>query len=541
MNFDVAIVGAGMAGLTSAAYLCSYGYKVVVCEKQGKAGGLVNSFNKDGFVLDGGIRAIENSGIIMPMLKQLGIDIAFAQNDVCLIVEKHKLLLSKKDFLKDYQLFMEKLFPQEKPAINKLVRQIDLSMQYMKVLYGFDNPLFTNIKEDLVYALSLIPWLCKYMATIGKINALSQPIDEFLKKIGCSNELVDMFSQHFFYKTPAFFALSYFSLYLDYRYPIGGTGALPDKMCQFIKDNGGEVRLNWQVKKVNCKNGSITNTKAQQIFYKKMVWAADVKQLYSSIEYSNLENGKLKTSLLRHKEMLANKAGSNSILTVYIRLNVPAKELFKYINAHNFYTPRPDGLSCRKLKQKAQKVFSKEKLVGTKEDFFAWLELYLQANTFEISCPAMRQPSLAPKGQSALIVSCLFDYSTAEQVYSKGYYQEFKDFCQNKVCQIIFESLLAEVKHSKLECFSSTPLTIKRYTGNTGGSVTGWGFGNKPVPALTKMSKIGQSTKSLVPNVFMAGQWTFAPSGLPIAVLTGKLAADQIKARLPKKPKGKFY
>ena len=71
-----------MAGLTAAAYLSKSGLKVVLCEKEKKTGGLVNSFEYKGFVFDGGIRGIENSGIVFPMLKQLGIEFDFLANPV---------------------------------------------------------------------------------------------------------------------------------------------------------------------------------------------------------------------------------------------------------------------------------------------------------------------------------------------------------------------------------------------------------------------------------------------------------------------------
>ena len=60
MSYDVVIAGGGIAGLTSAAFLCKAGYKVLICEKESKVGGLVNSFDYKGFTFDGGIRAIEN-------------------------------------------------------------------------------------------------------------------------------------------------------------------------------------------------------------------------------------------------------------------------------------------------------------------------------------------------------------------------------------------------------------------------------------------------------------------------------------------------
>jgi hypothetical protein len=36
----------------------------------------------NGFSFDGGIRAIENSGIVTPMLRQLGLEIPFVKNGV---------------------------------------------------------------------------------------------------------------------------------------------------------------------------------------------------------------------------------------------------------------------------------------------------------------------------------------------------------------------------------------------------------------------------------------------------------------------------
>ena len=44
LAYDVLVVGAGMAGLTAAAYLSKAGLKVLICEKENQTGGLVNSF-----------------------------------------------------------------------------------------------------------------------------------------------------------------------------------------------------------------------------------------------------------------------------------------------------------------------------------------------------------------------------------------------------------------------------------------------------------------------------------------------------------------
>ena len=105
---DVLIVGSGMAGLTAAAYLSKAGLKVTLCEKEEKIGGLVNSFEYKGFVFDGGIRAIENSGIVLPMLSQLGIELDLLPSTVSIGIGKDVIRVTSKDSLSAYQELLEK-------------------------------------------------------------------------------------------------------------------------------------------------------------------------------------------------------------------------------------------------------------------------------------------------------------------------------------------------------------------------------------------------------------------------------------------------
>jgi len=100
-----------MAGLTAAAYLTRAGMKVLLCEKGAKTGGLVNSFEYKGFVFDGGIRAIENSGIIFPMLRQLGIDLDFLPSTVSIGLGNEVVRISSKESLGAYQHLLESTFP----------------------------------------------------------------------------------------------------------------------------------------------------------------------------------------------------------------------------------------------------------------------------------------------------------------------------------------------------------------------------------------------------------------------------------------------
>ena len=224
-EFDAIVVGGGLAGLTSAAYLCQYGYRTLLCEKSHKTGGLVNTFRHQGYAFDAGIRAFENSGILLPMLKSLGLEVDFTQNSVSIGIENQWTRLGSRDSLKSYAKMLADIFPENESDIDKIAQEIQKVMDYMDVLYGIDNPLFLEDMKDPEYLLkTLLPWLLKYQVNIRKASRLNKPVADYLKQFTNNQKLIDMIVQHFFKDTPTFFALSYFGLYLDYLYPKGCCG-----------------------------------------------------------------------------------------------------------------------------------------------------------------------------------------------------------------------------------------------------------------------------------------------------------------------------
>ncbi|MBU4440817.1 MAG: FAD-dependent oxidoreductase, partial [Firmicutes bacterium] len=100
--YDIIVVGAGIAGLTSAAYAAKAGYTTLLCEKSEKPGGLVASFTRNGFTFDAGIRAFENSGIVFPMLAQVGIAMNFVKNPVAIGIEDELMILKGVKSLTEY-------------------------------------------------------------------------------------------------------------------------------------------------------------------------------------------------------------------------------------------------------------------------------------------------------------------------------------------------------------------------------------------------------------------------------------------------------
>jgi phytoene dehydrogenase-like protein len=522
MIYDTVVVGAGAAGLTAAAYLARGGYRVLLCEKNPKVGGLVSTFEQDGFVFDAGVRAFEDSGILLPMLRQLGIELPMVQNPVTLALGGDQVRLTGPESLADYGAMLKRQFTGNAAEIDAILAEIEKVMGYMKVLYGIENPLFLDIAGNPRYLLrTLLPWLFQYQKNIHKAMRLSQPVAEYLLKFTNNQALVDVITQHFFENTPTFFALSYFSLYLDYRYPKGGTSMFAEALAQQVRAQGGEIKCNTQVTAIYPNEHRLEADTGKSVLYRSVIWAADSKAFYAALH--GLDTRRL-PALAVQKKRVNEHRGGDSVLSVYLALDVDAQVIADRFGPHCFYTPTPRGLSAvAPLDASLPKKQCKQALAE-----------YLATTTYEISCPVLRDRALAPQGKSGLMVSTLFPYEVARGIRAVGWYDELKQFCIDAVVNMLGNALPGGLQGRVLFALCSTPLTIQQYAGSSDGAITGWAFGKEPLPAETQMTKIVQSIKTPLPDIYQAGQWAFSPAGLPVCVLTGKLAADAVAKQLTK-------
>jgi phytoene dehydrogenase-like protein len=230
---------------------------------------------------------------------------------------------------------------------------------------------------------------------------------------------------------------------------------------------------------------------------------------------------------------VADKRGGDSIFTLNLAVNLPPSYFADIASAHFFYTPLTKGLSAVPLSEII--VEGSGGFTRDKARLFDWIGRYLELTTYEISCPALRDPSLAPAGKSGLIISSLMEYSLVKHFRELGYYEEFKDFCAAKMTAILDAAIFPGLQGAVLDSFTSTPLTIEAITGNTDGAITGWAFTNPSMPAVNSLPRVASSVLTPIPGVYQAGQWSFSPSGLPISILTGKLAADKVVKDLGKR------
>jgi len=534
-SYDLIVVGGGMAGLTAGAFSARAGYHVLLCEKQPALGGLVNSFERDGFTWDGGIRALEDSGIIFPMLESLGISLPFVKSPVSLGIEDRVIPVESPADLTNYQALLDHFYPESHHDIARILDAIQRVMKHMDVLYGIENPAFKDLRRDRSYVFKkLLPWLGKFLLTIRKINRMSMPVDEYLETLTRSRPLIDIISQHFFRKTPSFFALSYFSLYLDYVYPIGGTGALPRAMEAYCTARGVEIRGSTRIVAVDPVAHTVTDERGTSYTYRKLVWAADLKALYRTTNINALPGEVARRDARERAALVEGCCGGDSVFTLYVAANIEPEWFAAKSNGHFFYTPSKRGVGQALYTELASILADAGagRLAAFRERAREWIRRYIGSTTLEISIPVLKDPALAPAGKTGLIISVLFDFALCQAAREHGWYEELKTHTEDCMIESLDSTVYKGFKDAVEDRFSSTPLSIARAVGSSEGAITGWAFTNPIMPAVHRMQEVARSVRTAFPDIYQAGQWAYSPSGLPIAILTGKLAADRVMKEL---------
>ncbi len=184
-----------------------------------------------------------------------------------------------------------------------------------------------------------------------------------------------MICQHFFAETPTFFALSYFGLYLDYRYPLGGrvssrkTHGAFCSACGTVR-LGTAVTRSFRSKQAELSDGTRGST--------TLIWAANQRSLYEGL------NEPLPKKAEAQKRLAAESQGMDSVLTLFRGVSGAPETVAARCGAHAFYTPDTAGLST--LPHWRTLACDGEEAVQN------WLVSYLERSTLSFPLPPWGSP-----------------------------------------------------------------------------------------------------------------------------------------------------
>ena len=219
------------------------------------------------------------------------------------------------------------------------------------------------------------------------------------------------------------------------------------------------------------------------------------------------------------------KRGGDSVYTLYLEVDEPSDSFKEISNGHFFYTPSRQGLGETHWSGLNEILAGSGK--GDEDKILQWLDKYLDLNTYEISIPALRDPDLAPEGQTGLIISILTEYDLFKMVADAGWYKEFIAEMEDRIIKVLAQSVYPMLKDKIMKRFSFTPLSYANRVASSEGAITGWSF-QEPVPVTHKIQAANRAVLTPIPSIYQAGQWTYSPAGVPMSILTGKLAADRV-------------
>ena len=319
-------------------------------------------------------------------------------------------------------------------------------------------------------------------------------------------------------------------MYQDYFYPRGGTGALGRLLTEKVLSLGVNIQLNTNVVEVRPSENRVIDANGVSYPYRHLLWAADLKTFYRILNPAGLTPQVSQKLQVSAQKVLSSRA-AESVFMVNMAVNRPPEFFRERGSEHGFFTPSKQGLGATGREAKERLLQDFERL--SKDEVLGWLDQYLRLNTYEISIPVLRDPAMAPPGQTGLMVSCLLDYQVFKKVEEAGWYNEFKDIVENKIVDLISQTLYPGIREDILFKVSASPITIQKVSGNSEGAIVGWSFEQEP-PVIYKLSDLPKSVQTPVPNIYQAGQWAYAPAGVPTAILTGWYAFQRILKRSKK-------
>lgn len=484
------VVGGGLAGLTAAAFLRRAGRSVVLLEKNSECGGLARSFVRKGFTYDAGPRAIIDAGIVGPLLKRLGLELETVPSPVSVGIGSEIVNIESRDSLKAYGELLARARPGSAEDVAAIVVLLRKAMADMDILYGIENPMIRPVLSDPLWLLgTFLPWSLRFPFALRRIYRLSEPVEETLARITDDAALADLVGQHFFRATPAFFALSYFSLYLDYRYPRGGIGRLAALLEERNRESGTQVMPGRKVVAVDLVERSVADQEGERWRWDELVWCADLKSLYRLADPSAIAGKARNRAWMRNKGAFLARPGCDSVFSLYLGTSLHPSYFAQRSNPHLFYTAETAGLgdlgtSRLEAIKSALAGASPESGEAAKTKALEWLSDFVRYNTLEISIPALRDPGLAPEGRTGLIVSLLFDYELCRLVEAAHWFEELRENLELLLVEALAARLYPGLRSRIVDRFSITPLGLEREAGSSDGALTGWSFAGGPPPVI---------------------------------------------------------
>ncbi len=500
-DYDVVVIGAGGGGMAAATMLAKNGLKVIVLEKNYKAGGCMTTFKRGQYSFEASLHAYdgldEGTGMNIEMVKALGIwdKIKPIKLDPMYRVVYPDFTLDIPADPEKYKALLKKQWPDEAAGIEALFAEMkDLDRILKAVMKWQYNGGPDPSGEDIAK-------LMNYMS-----KTLTEVLDQYIH----NEQLFSVFTQLSGFsgtapnKVAALFFIAMWNSYHwgGYYYFEGGSGSLIDAMVKVLKENNGMLRANSLATKIVIKDGRAVS-----------VQTAD-------------------GACFNAKYVVSNANAQDTILKMVGEENWPTDQAAKdYLDKiKNFKIGLSAYVVYLGVDHDYRSIFgdSYEINVGDNYDVNAVFDAVIgcdkEKTAISIANYSVIDPTAAPKGKNVITITSQLGYDC----YSKWNWDASHSQYKSKKEEIgryyisraekILPGLSSHIEVMEV----GSPVTIGQFANTQKGSIFGW---DNTVDQSTR-NRPEQQTP--IPNLFLAGAWTFPGGGQSAVMISGSSVAGMI-------------
>ena len=491
MNTQVTIVGAGFAGLSAAAYLARNGYRVRVLEKNEGLGGRARQFSADGYTFDMGPSWYWMPEVFEQFFNDFG-STAAEHYELIRLDPSYEVVFGVEDRIKVPASMQElfTLFEELEPGSSANLQQFLDEAEY-KYRVGINEFVqkpghsildFADVRVfKSVFKLQMLTDMASYVRRLFRHPQLIQLLEFPVLFLGATPA-----------NTPALYSLmNYADLKLGTWYPLGGMHKIIEGMAAVARGQGVEIISGSAVEKVTTTNGEVQSvTTADGTVYSTNI-------LVCAADYHHFE-----------QELLAPQDRMYSADYWQGRTMAPSSLLF-YIGLDR----KVPGLHHHTLFFDAD--FNRHAHDIYEEP--VWPDDPL----FYVCAPSVTDPSVAPAGCENMFFLLPLAPDLDDNEERREHYWNL--MCKRLARRIGFD-IRPHVVYRRGYAHREFREDYNAYRGNA--------YGLANTLRQTAFLKPKLRSKKLR-NLWYAGQLTTPGPGMPPSIISGEVAARDIKRALP--------
>ncbi|MCG8611913.1 MAG: NAD(P)/FAD-dependent oxidoreductase [Pseudomonadales bacterium] len=496
-HFDTVVIGAGNAGLASAAALQRGGSKTLLLERHNIPGGCATSFVRGEFEFEVALHQLSGLGteerpfIMRKIFDQLGVmdKVEFVQeHSLYRMIVPGEIDVSLPASWSGLRYTLQDMFPEESEAIASFLQLCEKIT--IEAYVGL--PQARKMKSE-----TLLKAQCPHFVKYG-FKSVQVVLDEFFR----NDKLKHILSPYWTYggvppsimQFPDLAQMIYAYAAFKPWHIKGGSQAMSNALLESFLEAGGTVHFNCGAEKILTSGGRVHAVRLES--GETVTCEAVVSNASPILTFNELLDIETPPATV-HKDFKSRRMGTSAFV-IYMGLDCTPEEL-GITDASSFIYESLDE----------DAIFER---MSTLESPLGGM----------LTCYNLEDADFAPKGKSQVVLVCL-QYGEKWKSVPPEQYAKTKYAFAEKLIDLVAK-VYPKIRDHIEEVEVATPLTMMRYLNTPDGAI--YGFQQTP-----QDSNLMRERLDAVPGLYMAGSWT-SVGGFQPTYMAGEATARAVLKKL---------